>query len=49
MGWEVEGEVQEGGTYIYLWVIHVTVWQKLTQYCKAIKKIENYTNHKKCC
>ena len=24
------------GTYIYLWLIYVVVWQKSTQYCKAI-------------
>ena len=24
------------GTYVYLWLIHVDVWQKPTQYCKAI-------------
>ena len=24
------------GTYVYLWLIHVAVWQKPTQYCKAI-------------
>ena len=24
------------GTYIYLWLTHVDVWQKSTQYCKAI-------------
>ena len=24
------------GTCVYLWLIHVDVWQKLTQYCKAI-------------
>ena len=29
-------EVQEGGD-IYLWPIHVDVWQKPTQYCKATK------------
>ena len=30
-------EVLEGGDiYIYLWLIHVDVWQKPTQYCKAI-------------
>ena len=23
-------------TYVYLWLIHVDVWQKPTQYCKAI-------------
>ena len=30
-------DIQEGGyIYIYLWLIHVDVWQKPTQYCKAI-------------
>ena len=30
-------EVEEGGDIcIYLWLIHVDVWQKPTQYCKAI-------------
>ena len=24
------------GTYVYLWLIHVVVWEKPTQYCKAI-------------
>ena len=24
------------GTYVYSWLIHVAVWQKPTQYCKAI-------------
>ena len=24
------------GTYVYLWLIHVVVWQKPTQYCKTI-------------
>ena len=24
------------GTYVYLWLIHDDVWQKPTQYCKAI-------------
>ena len=24
------------GTYVYLWLIHVDVWQKPTQHCKAI-------------
>ena len=23
-------------TYVYLWLIHVDIWQKPTQYCKAI-------------
>ena len=29
-------EVQEEGTYVYLWLIHDDVWHKPTQYCKAI-------------
>ena len=24
------------GTHVYLWLIHVDVWQKLSQYCKVI-------------
>ena len=38
-GWDGVGggrEVYEGGSYVYLWLIHVDVWQKPTQYCKAI-------------
>jgi len=28
-------EVHEGSrTYVYLWLIHVDVWQKPTKYCK---------------
>ena len=29
-------EAPEGGTYVYLGLIHVAVWQKEIQYCKAI-------------
>ena len=36
MGWEVGGKFNREGTYVYLWLIHVDVWQKPTQYCKAI-------------
>ena len=25
------------GIYVYVWLIHFTVQQKLTQYCKATK------------
>ena len=32
MGWEVGGRFKREGT----WLIHVDVWQKPTQYCKAI-------------
>ena len=29
-------EVKRKGTTLYLWLIHADVWQKPTQYCKAI-------------
>ena len=38
-GWNgAEGgrEVQRDGIYVYLWLIHVEVWQKATKFCKAI-------------
>ena len=36
MGWEVEGRFKREGPCVCLWLIHVDVWQKPTQYCKAI-------------
>ena len=42
------GKVQEGGTYVFLKLIHVNVWQKPTQYCKAIifqLKINEFKNN----
>ena len=36
MGWEVGERFKREGTSVYLWLIHVDVWQKPTQYCKAI-------------
>ena len=38
-GWDEERdgrEVQREGIYVYLWLIHVEVWQKTTKFCKAI-------------
>ena len=38
-GWDGVGrerEVQEGRPYVDLWLIHADIWQKPTQYCKAI-------------
>ena len=38
-GWDGVGDgsgVQGEGTYVCLWLIHVDVWQRPTQYCKAI-------------
>ena len=34
-GWNGVGGGRQG-TFVYLWLIHVDVWQKPTQYCKAI-------------
>ena len=36
MEWELGGRLKMDGTYVYLWLIHVDIWQKLTQNCKAI-------------
>ena len=39
-GWDGKGggrEVQEGGTHVHPWLIHVNVWQKPPQYCKLIR------------
>ena len=36
MGRKVGGSFERQGTYVYLWLIHVDTWQKLTQYCKVI-------------
>ena len=35
MGWEFGGNFKLGGTYVFLWLIHVDIWQKPTQYFKA--------------
>ena len=36
MGWEMGGRFRREATYVNLWLIHVDVWQKPAQYCKAI-------------
>ena len=47
------GRLKREGTYVYLWLIHVDVWQKPTQNCKAvilqlkIKKLLKKTKKKK--
>ena len=40
MEWEVGGRFKREGTYVYLWLIHIDVWQKPTQQCKAIPSIK---------
>ena len=32
----MRGRLKREGTYVCLWLIQVDVWQKPTQYCKAI-------------
>ena len=32
----VGGRFKREGTYVYLWLIHVDIWQKPTQFCKEI-------------
>ena len=35
-GGGVEGTFKKEGTYGYLWMIHIVVWQKPTQHCKCL-------------
>ena len=30
------GTLKREGTHVYLWLTHVDVWQRPTQYCEAI-------------
>ena len=43
VGWG--GSFQKEGIYVYLWLIHVSVWQKPSQYCNypliKNKKLKN--------
>ena len=36
IGWEVGRRFKRQGTYVYLSLTHADMWQKPTQYCKAI-------------
>ena len=36
MGREMGGRFRREGIYVYLWLIHVEVWEKTTEFCKAI-------------
>ena len=40
------GRLKSEGTYAYLWLIHVDVWQKSTQYCNY-PSIKNKLRRKK--
>ena len=46
----VGGPFKREGTYVYLWLTHVDVWQKSTQHCKAIilrSKLSNFLKRDK--
>ena len=36
MGREAGGGFKKEGTHVYLWLTHVDVWQKPSQYCEVI-------------
>ena len=36
MGREMGGRFKREGIFVYLWLIHVEVWQKITKFCKPI-------------
>ena len=48
MVWEVGGRLKREGTYVYLGLIHVYVWQKSTQYCNY-PSIKNKLRKKSMC
>ena len=49
MGREVRALFRREGTYVYLWLIHVDVWQKPTQHRKVIiLQLKIKLNFKKC-
>ena len=50
MGREMGGRFSGEGIYVYLWLIHVDVWQKTTKFCKAIiLQLKSKLKRKKSC
>ena len=53
MGRQMGGRFKRERSYVYLWLIHVEVWQKTTKFYKAIilqlknKKLANFFKKKK--
>ena len=44
------GKFKRKGIYVYLWLIHVEVWQKTTKFCKAIiPQLKKISTHFCCC
>jgi len=41
MGWEVGGRFTREGAYVYLWLIHVDIWQKLA-YTKQLSSNKTF-------
>jgi len=47
VGREMGRRLKREGMYVYLWLIHVEVWQKPTKFCKAIIfQLKNKLNKK---
>ena len=46
LGWEVGGKFKKEGTYVYLWLTHVSIRQKTTKCYKAIIFQLNNNNNK---
>ena len=45
---EMEGRFRREGTWVYLWLIFVDVWQKTTKFCKGnILKLKKLSGKKK--
>jgi len=45
VGWA--GRFKREGIYVYIWLIHVDVWQKPTEFCEAIILKLKYESIKK--
>ena len=47
VGRKVGGQLRIVGTHVYLWLIHVNVWQKPSQYCNNSPIEINFKNKSK--
>ena len=48
VGWGLGGKLKTEGAYVYLWLIHIVLWQKPTQHCKEITLQLIKTNKQNC-
>ena len=47
MGWSLRGRFKREGTYVYLWLIHIVVWQKPTHCIAFILQLKKKKKKKK--